>query len=258
MANLWTVSIDDSGDECKAVFVIAGCLVENKADWSGFHKAWRKQLHIAPRVEYFHQKEYASRNGEFRQFYDRVKWPEPKGREAAKQKREALLSAIAKSTLSCYALALRVPDYMRVRSGSQKAQQYLDKDPWSYLVQELAFDTATSIVGFDPKANIAFVAGPHEKKAQYEKFYDGFKKKNPTIADHMLSMTHGDFRKMYSLQAADLIASEAKKCWESAERKESPEEVIGRHPILGRFIGFKTIHEDRLNGVIEVQRQKHP
>ena len=59
---------------------------------------------------------------------------------------------------------------------------------------------------------------------------------------------------MYSLQAADLIASEAKRCWESAERKESPEEVFGKHPILAKFfMGFKTIHEDRLRGVLEKQ-----
>jgi hypothetical protein len=253
MATLWTVAIDDSGDERKEVFIIAGCLVGNKAEWKAFNKAWRKQLHLAPRIEHFHQKEYSSRNGEFRQFYDSTKWPEPKGKEAAKQKRDALLLAIGKSPLNCYAMALRVSDYNRVRNESEKARQFLDKDPWSYLIQELAFDTSISIVEFDSKANIVFVGGPHEKKAQYEEFYDGFKKKNPTIADHMLSMTHGDFRKMYSLQAADLIASEAKRSWESAERKDSPEEVFGRHPILAKFVGFKTIHENRLRGVIENQ-----
>ena len=256
MANLWTISLDDSGDEHKAVFIIAGCLVGNKVEWSEFNKAWRKELHQFPRIKHFHQKEYASRNGEFHQFFDKLKWPEPTGKKAAKDKRDALLSVIARSRLSCYALALRVPDYVRVRNESKKAEQFLHEDPWSYLVQELAFDTATSIVDFDPKASIAFVAGPHQREAQYTEFYEGFKKKNPNIAEHMLGLMHGNFRKLYSLQAADLIASESKKCWEAAERKESPEDVFSKHPILARFVGFKTIHEERLRGVIEVQKQQ--
>jgi hypothetical protein len=254
MATLWTISIDDSGDAHKKVFIIAGCLVGNKEEWSAFHKAWRSELSNPPgNIEYFHQKECAGRSGEFRQFYDRAKWPPPSGKEAAQQKREALLVAIAKSPLSCYAMALRVADYEYVRNSSQKAKKYLHTDPWAYLIQELAFDTASSIVGFDPAANIAFMAGPHEKSAQYEEFYEGFKQKNPVIADHMLSMTHGDFRKLYSLQAADLIASESKKCWESAERGDLEDDVFKNHPILARFIQFKTIHKERLEGVVAVQ-----
>ena len=144
-----------------------------------FQQGVAKQLHLTPRIEHFHQKEYSSRDGEFRQFYDRVKWPEPKGKEAAKQKRDALLLAIGSSPLNCYALAIRVSDYNRVRDDTEKAKKFLDKDPWSYLIQELAFDTSRLIVEFDSKANIAFVAGPHEKKAQYEEFYDGFKKEKP-------------------------------------------------------------------------------
>ena len=138
MANLWTVSLDDSGDERKTVFIIAGCLVGNRAEWREFNKVWRRELHRSPRIEYFHQKDYASRDGEFRQFYDKRKWPEPTGKEAPTAKRTALLSVIAESRLSCYAMALRVQDYMRVRDGSEKARRYLDKDPWCYLIQELA------------------------------------------------------------------------------------------------------------------------
>jgi len=258
MSSLWTVALDDSGDGCKAVFIIAGCLVGNKADWKSFNKSWRKQLRAEPRIEYFHQKELASMDGEFRQFCNASKWPKPKGKEAAWNKREALLDAIARSTLNCYALALRVPDYERVRNESEKAKKYLDKDPWAYLIQELAFDAASKIVEFDPKAHVAFVAGPHEKKAQYEMFYEGFKAKNPNIAKHLLGLIHGDFRELYSLQAADLIASEAKKCWEESERKDSAEDVFQKHNILSRFIGFNTIHEERLRGVIDVQGQSHP
>jgi hypothetical protein len=258
MATLWTVAIDDSGDERKEVLIIAGCLVGDKSAWKTFNKAWRKQLHLAPRIEYFHQKEYSARDGEFRQFYDRVNWPKPTGKDAAKQKRDDLLLSIGQSPLNCYALALRVSDYNRVRNESDRAKRFLDKDPWSFLIQELAFDTSTKIVEFDPQANVAFLAGPHEKKAQYEEFYNGFKKKNPVIADHMRSMTHGDFRNMYSLQAADLIASESKRSWEAAERKESAEQVFSRHPILAKFVGFNTIHEDRLRGVVEKQGTKPP
>jgi hypothetical protein len=256
MANLWSVSIDDSGDAKKIEYVIAGCLIGNKAAWSAFHKAWRRQLHLSPRIEYFHQKECASMTGEFRQFLDKLKWPKPLGSDARSDKRSALLSVIANSNLKAYAMAVRVPEYEAVRRQSKKARRFLDKDPWAYLVQELAFDTAKTILKSDPNANVAFMAGPHEKSAQYEKFYEGFKAKNPVIAEHMLSITHGDYRKIYSLQAADLIASESKKSFESAEKKESEQAIFQRHPILGSFIAFQTIPKERLKGVIRVQGKK--
>lgn len=89
MANLWRISLDDSGDGCKAVFIIAGCLVGNKDAWNDFNKSWRKTLQQPPRIEYFHQKEYAARSGEFLQFYDKQAWPEPTGKEAAKEKTDS-------------------------------------------------------------------------------------------------------------------------------------------------------------------------
>jgi hypothetical protein len=253
MANLWTVSLDDSGDEKKADFILAGCLIGDKSEWNGFQKTWRKCLHSTPRIEYFHQKESGSLSGEFYQFKDKVKWPCPEGSRAANSKRTSLLRVIAESDLKCYAMAIRVPDYDRVRMSSEKAQRFLDKDPWAYLVQELAYDTAKHIVRVDPKATIAFIGGPHEKKLQYEKFYDGFREKNPVIAEHMLSMTHGNYKKIYSLQAADLIASEAKKCFESANRKETEQNIFNMHPILGQFVAFQTITEDHLKDIVRVQ-----
>ena len=255
MANLWGVALDDSGDERKT-FIIAGSLMGNKADWNDFNKAWRKVLRAEPSIEYFHQTEYASHTGEFRQFWDKAKWPVPSGREAAKKKRDALLSVIAKSELGCCAMLLRAAEYESVRGQSQKAREFLDKDPWTYLLQELAFNTSRTILTVEPKANIAFIAGPHDKAAQYESFYEGFKKKNGKIAEHMLSMTHGNYKKIYSLQAVDLIASESKKLWECADRKESDEEVLAKHPIISRFVGFDSISKKRLEDVVSVQRKK--
>ncbi|HEY2860332.1 MAG TPA: DUF3800 domain-containing protein [Terracidiphilus sp.] len=253
MANLWTISIDDSGDADKRVFIIAGCLIGNKTHWSAFHKAWRKELHAKPRVEYFHQKEFTSHMGEFFQFFDKSKWPSPLGYEAAGAKRTSLLRVIAESPLKCYAMLLRVPEYEEVRGSSDKAKRYLDEDPWAYLIQELAFDTAKMVVQVDPKATIAFMAGHHEKYVRYERFYEDFKKSNDVIAEHLDSITHGDYKKLYSLQAADLIASESKKCFEKTDRSESEEEIFKKHPILSSFVGFNGISKDRLAKVVELQ-----
>lgn len=256
MANLWTVSLDDSGDKKKEKYVIAGSLFGNKTAWKDFNKAWRSALHAPPRIEHFHQKELTSLDGEFLQFRDDAKWPMPTGSQAANMKREALSQAILNSDLQCHGLLIGVPDYLDVRSSEPNAKLFLDPNPWIYLLQEVAFDTARLVLHEDPKANIAFISDDSNKAQsdRYLHFYRGFKMKNPEIAERMLGLTHGNDKLIYSLQASDLIAADVKKFYDELLNPQKPgNPKTPKHLPLEKFAKIATITKERLVCVIAKQ-----
>lgn len=250
MANLWRVGLDDSDDGRRKVFIVAGALFGNKSAWNKFHKAWRDCLKTSPRIQYFHQKELTSLTGEFMQFRDEDKWPKPLGSEAANRKREALATAIEQSSLQAHGLALSIPDYLEVRSSALNAKRFLDKDPWIYLLQEVAFDTARRIEQIDPKASVAFVSDDSNNARRYTEFYISFKKKNPRIAKRMSGITHANSEVCYPVQAADLIAAEAKKCCAVIfQSGKIPKEIR----LLGKFATIATIPKSRISELMAKQ-----
>lgn len=250
MANVWCVALDDSDDGKREHYLLAGSLFGNKTAWNNFNKAWHACLCAEPRVEYFHQKELTALDGQFHQFKDRRKWPKPTGSEAANLKREALVNVIATSSLSAHALALSVPEYNDIRDKAPNAKLFLDPDPWIYLLQEVAFDTATRIAADDAKAAIAFLSDSSNKSVRYTEFYQGFKKKNPKIAQKMVGITHDEERSSYALQAADLVAAEAKKCYDELfQTSKQPKQI----QLLDKFVTVATIPKERIAAVIAHQ-----
>lgn len=250
MADLWSVSLDDSGDGAGKDFLLAGSLFGNKSSWNSFNKSWRACLRAEPTIKYFHQKELTGLVGEFRQFTDREKWPTPSGSQAANRKREALALVIAQSSLKAHALALSIPEYREVRATAPNAKLFLDEDPWIYLLQEVVFDTARIIAEIDSRAEVAFLSDSSENAVRYMKSYLGFKSKNPVIAERMAGITHGDERHSYALQAADLIAAEGKKCYDLIF---GPAEKARDVPLLEKFTTIATISKNRIATVITNQ-----
>jgi hypothetical protein len=250
LASLWCVALDDSGDETRKDFLLAGSLFGNKLTWNTFNKSWRACLRADPSINYFHQKELTALNGEFLQFRDNERWPKPSGSQAANRKREALAQVIAQSTLKAHGLALSIPEYREVRDTAPNAKLFLDEDPWIYLLQEVVFDTARMIAEIDPNAEIAFLSDSSDKSLRYTKFYLGFKKKNPVMAKWMTGITHGEDERCYAIQAADLIAAEAKKCYDVIFDTRTGEPTV---PLLEKFTAVATIPRDRIAGIIAKQ-----
>lgn len=250
MANRWRVALDDSGDGTRKDFLLAGSLFGNKSAWNSFNKSWRACLRAVPSIDYFHQKELTGLNGQFLQFKDNDTWPKPTGGQAANRKRDALALVIEQSSLRAYGLALSIPEYREVRAAAPNAKLFLDEDPWIYLLQEVAFDTARMIAEMDPKAEVAFLSDSSEKSLRYTEFYLGFKKKNPVIAKRMVGITHGEEEHFFALQAADLIAAEAKKCYDVIfETGKEMREV----PLLEKFTTVATIPRERIAGIVANQ-----
>lgn len=146
--------------------------------------------------------------------------------------------------------SLSIPEYRGVRATAANAKRFLDEDPWIYLLQEVVFDTARIIAGMDSKAEVTFLSDSSEKAVRYTDFYLGFKKKNPVIAKCMVGITHGEERHYYALQAADLIAAEAKKCYDMIfETGKDVREV----PLLEKFTTVATIPRDRIAAIVANQ-----
>jgi hypothetical protein len=102
----------------------------------------------------------------------------------------------------------------------------------------------------DPKAEVAFLSDSSEKSPRYTEFYLGFKKKNPIIAKRMVGITHGEEEHHFALQAADLIAAEAKKCYDVIfETGKELREV----PLLEKFTTVATIPRERIAEIVANQ-----
>jgi hypothetical protein len=256
VANLWKVFLDDSGDEKKQRFIAVGSLLGDKAAWNDFNKSWRKALHAPPLIEHFHYKEFIVLDGQFRQFRDKIKWPKPTGSEAANEKRQVLEDVILNSSLCSHGLVVDVPGYIRVRNTAPNAKLFLGKDPWGYAIQEVALEITRAIIGPNPKAQVSYVSDDSSSAPEYTKAYINFKEKNPKIAKSMLGLSHLPDEQWYGLQAADLIASAVKQCYDEKEQDDSEEaffKLVKKRPLFKNFVKIGFIDEMRLRKIVASQ-----
>lgn len=203
---LTRVFIDDSADGPRKKFVLAAGLLGTHRQWSKFNKQWKAALRISPVIHHWHSKEWRSLSGEFQQFRDPVKWPKPKGGEAADAKRRALVVALEASPIRAVAVAVLVPDYERVRTAHPEAGKYFRDDVYECTLQSVVYECATEVKESDPNPYVAFVSDLSSRAETYTRVYAGFKERNPKIATIMRGISHLDDEKWPGLQAADLVA----------------------------------------------------
>src|ERR1700683_5356556 len=83
---LWRTFIDDSSDQKQELVMLAGALMGTQKDWNALNREWWRRLK-QDGLSYSRSAEYNSLRGEFYIFRDPVKYPKPKGSEAARQLR---------------------------------------------------------------------------------------------------------------------------------------------------------------------------
>ena len=250
IVHLWKAFLDDSADEKREKFVVAGCLFGAKTSWSAFNKEWRKALHDAPRIEYFHGKELRQLDGEFVQFRDPVRWPKPAGSEAANKKRDLLRGVIERqSALLAFGTGILVPEYREVRGSHPRGKIFLAEDPFEYVLQLVIDRAAETIAGIDSRARTAFVSDDSSRAAVYSKVYTNWKEKDPQTARSMLGISHFT-NKIYGIQAADMAASVVKGSYEALE--EGNERPMG-FPLESRFWRIEVHRKENLLTTLETQ-----
>lgn len=206
LAVLYKTFLDDSADGTRQKYVIAAGLIGDNDKWNSFRRRWKRVREQPPKIKWFHSKEWMSLTGQFFQFCDNVKYPKPKGREAANAKREALKRVIESSGLVAVGVAVLVEDFNLVTAADPRAAEYLGKDPYDGALQSLVFECARALESKVPGSYISYVSDDSDKAEHYTAVYTGFKQKNPKIARMMRGLAHLDDKIWPGLQAADLVA----------------------------------------------------
>lgn len=250
MSSLWRVFIDDSADEKKQSHVVAGALIGRKHGWHQFATEWRKELRAAPRIEYFHQKEFAASDGQFLQFRDQEIWPRPTGKNAMTGKRERLQKLVVEASVVAIGVSVDIPAYERVRATHPRAKYFLNSDAFSLALQNVIFQAAKAIKRVHEEARIAFVSDDSTSATRYTDIYTGFKRRNPIIAKSMLGISHLDDKEWAGLQAADMIASTTKKV---VDHHNQHNEIDTDLPLFEKFCMVGNVDEDYLLTILNDQ-----
>ncbi len=196
--------IDDSSDEQRVCAVAAGAFMGTYAQFNALQKRWRKRLK-KDGLRYFRTTEYFSLRGEFDRFRDPVKYPKPKGSEAAKSVLLDLENIIHECEVMGVAVCIPMDMYNDLRANEPHGTTILPEDAFEAALQSL-LKMCTEISRDNLQSPIAFVCDDSSASARITKLYSEFKEANPDLAGYMTSLVHNDDKLLPSLQAADLMA----------------------------------------------------
>jgi hypothetical protein len=204
-----------------------------------------------------------SLTGEFRRFQDRLKYPKPKGREAANAIRDDLQQILRAANASGFGLGINLKDYRFVRRSS-RARKTLGANPYeqAYLTMLIRIagtceDEMPNRVGTE---TVAFLCDEHDRSAIIKRVYDKLKEKNPRCAPWMGSLSYMDNKKSPALQTGDLLASMCKQFLLDTidnPRHENHEDIIARwKPIVGRNVGIACMDKTSLKLMVDANIPK--
>jgi hypothetical protein len=245
---LWKVFIDDSADQKKKQFVVAGMFVGRLKEWHSFQRKWNKKCRENPRIQYFHGKELRSLSKQFAQFQDKSKWPDKTGIIAANAKRDALRKVIHDSGLVGLGLGLYVPLYETFRASTPLARRLMGKDAFEYILQAVFWETTKHIIEVDERAKVAFVSDLSNKSPRYIRVFNAWKKANPNTAKHILGIDHLNDERWPGLQAADMAASSVKTVF---EEHLATGKKIKDFPLAERFYKMGNIDETYIRAMLK-------
>ena len=250
MSSQWRVFIDDSADGKRQSHVLAGALIGRKAEWHAFEKKWCKALRSAPRIEYFHQKEFVASDGEFFKFRNQERWPRPEGKNAMHEKRERLVQIIMDARIVALGVTVNIPDYEGVRASHPRAKYFMSSDSFDWALQNVIFQSVKAIRRVDESARIAFISDKSNSAARYTDIYVSFKRRNPIAAQSMLGISHFDDKKWPGLQAADMIAATTKAV---VDHHNETGEIKTEAPLFDKFFMVGNVNEAYLLSVLNDQ-----
>jgi hypothetical protein len=212
---LYRTYIDDSADQKQEIVMVAGALIGTQKQWNELRRKWDVCLRHH-RLRYFRSSDYNSLSGEFEIFRDDVKYPKPKGRDAARAIRDELEAIIKRVSILGLACAVPLPMYRKLVEEYGLSEK-LNPDPFVAASQTVMRESALLardklLRGKKDRDNrIAFVCDDSDNAAKYSVAYTGFKAKNVAIQDTLGGLTHQDDKKTPPLQMADMVASISKE-----------------------------------------------
>jgi hypothetical protein len=203
--------VDDSADETQERAVVAGAYVGFFGQWNRLQEKWRKRLKREG-IDYFHATEYYSFQGLFAKFKDPVRYPKPKGSEAAKALLSDLETIISKSGIMGIAVCVDMKAYTDIRETEPGAKGIFPADAFEAALQALMLITAKIVRDewTDATRKVAFVCDQGNTAPRITKVYADFVEKNSGLSPHLGGLVHQDDKKLSALQTADMMAHLAK------------------------------------------------
>lgn len=249
----WKVFIDDSADERREKFVIAGALFGKKQDLYAFGKTWKKALRACPSISSFHGKELRTLSGEFRQFRDANRWPPPTGSAAANAKRDKLQEVIKCSQgVVALGVGVLVPDYQRVKASHRLGSTHMADDVFECALQHVIMQSIEAIKRIDRQPQVTFIYDRTNRENQYKKVYESFKSRNPDAALALNGFDQRYDQKIPALQASDMIASAVKDAF---QQREVSNDAALDMPLLPAFYRIVVVNRDYIIAVLDSQSE---
>src|ERR1039458_9708953 len=203
---LYRAYIDDSSDGKHQVVMVAGAIVGTHQQWMKLRKKWKKRLK-QDGLDYFRSSEYRSLRGQFQKFCNPIKYPIPRGSEAAKAVRDDLDEIIRTSGVMGMSNVIPLEMFRGIVSVPEIRHRF-NPDPFSAVMQAVMRDVVMYIRKHcGDNLLISFVCDDGPNAHLYLKAYQDFKLKNGWIADMMKGLAPQDDKLTPQLQAADVVAS---------------------------------------------------
>ena len=248
MGFIWS-GLDESSDpKQRIVFVVAGYLAR-QGDWTDIEGHWLRRLEREndPRpMRYFSSHECQQLSGEFRRFRDPIKYPKPKGREAADAIREDLMLLLRSSRACGFALGVNMKDYRAARK-SARARKVIRSNPYEQTyITMMVHIAGTCKDEMKTMETVAFLCDEHNRAVNVKDVYDKVKEQNPRCGPWMGSLTYMDNKRSPAIQAGDLLASRSKEFLREYIRTpddlELRAELVKKwKPTLGGNVGVKCL-----------------
>jgi hypothetical protein len=196
--------LDDSSDQKREKVVLYGGVVGNGNEWKQFSNKWKVCLRENG-IKYFRESEYRWLSGQFRPFRDPIKYPKPKGKQAASVIRDELKAIIDATNVKTFAVGVFIPDYNHVLRMKQ-FKGTLNPLPGDIAFQSIMYEITARVRRLPSPHKVAFVCDLCNQSDRLSQIYRAFRKKNPKTAKVTWGLTHLDDKKIPALQAADLAA----------------------------------------------------
>jgi hypothetical protein len=202
---LYRVYIDDSADQKREIIMAAGALIAKDKDWGELSRKWRQRLK-RDGLQYFKAVEYRGLRDQFSVFTDAVRYPKPKGREAAKALHDDLEGIIKQFPIIALAVIIPLPEYKETVLEFGVAGK-MNPDPFSAAMQSVMRNCVLLANEHGAANKVAFVCDDSSDSVKLSTAYAGFKEKNILIQDALAGLVHLDDKTHPPLQAADMVAS---------------------------------------------------
>lgn len=212
---LGTAYIDESADGPSAKAFAAVALVAKEPIWKDFRYAWKAQLRKSD-LDYFKHSECISCNGEFLKLRDRYKNLHD-AKLAALEIRSKFEKIIVESTCRCVGMGIDMADFKKLDARMDVRQNSRWESNHVLVGSTMAIGVVGAILErahrekpspYPPIA--AFVCDDSQESEHIIRAHRLFKTKFPEYAPHMGSITSDDDKKVFALQAADLMAALAR------------------------------------------------